>query len=139
MKANIVLMWVLGGYFLVAGVLYIIWNYFEGNSFDPVPTLAILLSAGLTGLIGFYLQAVDKSQGGVLLPEDRLEADIDDGDPEIGYFSPWSWWPFVLALGAALAFLGLAVGVWIALYALPVILVALAGWSFEYYRGNFAR
>jgi len=139
MKANIVLMWVLGGYFLVAGGLYVVWNQLAGNPFDPVPSLAILLSAGLAGLIGFYLNAVEKSQGGVLLPEDRPEAEIDDGDPEIGYFSPWSWWPFVLGVGGFFVFLGLAVGVWIALFAIPVVLVALAGWSFEYYRGNFGR
>jgi hypothetical protein len=139
MKSNVVLMWVLGGYFLVAGVLYIVWNHIAGNPFDPVPTLAILLSAGLAGLIGFYLNAVNRSQGGILLPEDRPYADIDDGDPEIGYFSPWSWWPFILGLGGAVVILGLAVGVWIALFAIPVVLIALAGWSFEYYRGNFGR
>ncbi len=139
MRANINLMWVLGGYFLVAGVLYIVWNNLAGHPFDPVPTLAILLSAGLAGLIGFYLNAVYRAQGGVLLPEDRLTADIDDGDPEIGYFSPWSWWPFILGLGAAVVILGLAVGVWIALFAIPVVLIALTGWSFEYYRGNFGR
>ena len=132
-------MWVLGGYFLVTGVLYIVWNHLAGRPFDPVPSLAILLSAGLAGLIGFYLNAVNRSQGGILLPEDRPDADIDDGDPEIGYFSPWSWWPFILGLGAAVVFLGLAVGVWIALFATPIVLIALAGWSFEYYRGNFGR
>ena len=132
-------MWVLGGYFLVAGVLYIVWNNLEGNAFDSVPTLAILLSAGLAGLIGFYLNALNRSQGGVLLPEDSPNADIDDGDPELGYFSPWSWWPFILSLGGAAVFLGLAVGVWVALFAIPVVLIALAGWSFEYYRGNFGR
>ena len=139
MRANVVVMWVLGGYFLVAGVLYIVWNNLAGHSFDPVPTLTILFSAGLAGLIGFYLNAVNRSQGGILLPEDRPNADVDDGDPEIGYFSPWSWWPFILGLGAAAVILGLAVGVWIALFAIPVVLIALAGWSFEYYRGNFGR
>lgn len=139
MKTNVVLMWVLGGYFLVAGILYIVWNNLAGRPFDPVPTLAILLSAGLAGLIGFYLNAVNRSQGGVLLPEDSPTADIDDGDPEIGYFSPWSWWPFILGLGGAVVILGLAIGVWIALFAIPVVLIALAGWSFEYYRGNFGR
>ena len=139
MKTNVVLMWVLGAYFLVIGVIYIVWNHLAGHAFDPVPTLAILLSAGLAGLIGFYLNAVNRSQGGILLPEDNLTADIDDGDPEIGYFSPWSWWPFILGLGGAIVFLGLAVGVWVSLFAIPVVLIALAGWSFEYYRGNFAR
>lgn len=79
-----------------------------------------------------------KEQGGEL-PEDRLDANIDDGDAELGFFSPWSWWPIVLAGGAALAFLGLAVGFWITFIAVPLALIGLVGWVFEYYRGNFAR
>ena len=51
---------------------------------------------------------------GSVWPEDRLDASIDDGDPELGHFSPWSWWPLILAISATLGFLGFAVGVWIA-------------------------
>ncbi len=79
-----------------------------------------------------------KNLGGVL-PEDRLDAEIDDGDPEIGFFSPWSWWPVFLAGGIALATVGLAVGVWFSLYAIPLVLVGLVGWTYEYYRGYFGR
>ncbi|WEK62914.1 MAG: cytochrome c oxidase subunit 4 [Candidatus Microbacterium colombiense] len=35
---------------------------------------------------------------------------MDDGDPELGEFSPWSWWPIVLAGSAAVFVVGLAVG-----------------------------
>ncbi len=44
-----------------------------------------------------------------------------------------------LAGGAALVFLGLATGIWIAYYAIPLALIAIVGWTYEYYRGNFAR
>ncbi|MBE7195793.1 MAG: cytochrome c oxidase subunit 4, partial [Gordonia polyisoprenivorans] len=71
--------------------------------------------------------------------EDRQDADIDDGDAEQGFFSPWSWWPFMLGLSLALMFLGFAVGVWISIIGAPLVLVAVVGWQFEYYRGNFAR
>jgi len=67
------------------------------------------------------------------------DADIDDGDPELGFYSPWSWWPIILAAGAAIALLGFAVGIWIAFYAVPLVLIALVGWTYEYYRGYFAR
>ena len=73
------------------------------------------------------------------LPEDRLDANIDDGDAELGFFSPWSWWPILLAGWAALAFLGLAVGPWITFIGVPLALICLVGWVYEYYRGNFAR
>ncbi|MDO9396452.1 MAG: cytochrome c oxidase subunit 4, partial [Herbiconiux sp.] len=35
--------------------------------------------------------------------------------------------------------LGLAVGVWISFIAAALLLVAIVGWTFEYYRGYFAR
>ena len=45
----------------------------------------------------------------------------------------------MLAGGAALGFLGLAVGFWITFIGVAVVVVALVGWVYEYYRGNFAR
>jgi hypothetical protein len=79
------------------------------------------------------------SAQGAELPEDRLDANIDDGDAELGFFSPWSWWPIMLAASAALAFLGLAIGFWIAFIAVPLFVISIVGWVYEYYRGNFAR
>jgi hypothetical protein len=74
-----------------------------------------------------------------VLPEDRLDADIDDGDAEQGFFSPWSWWPVFLGAGVALVFLGLAIGFWIAFIGVPLALLGVVGWVYEYYRGYFSR
>ena len=52
--------------------------------------------AVLSAFIAFYLGRVHREQGAEL-PEDRLDANIDDGDAELGFFSPWSWWPIMLA------------------------------------------
>ncbi len=92
----------------------------------------------LSAFIAFYLGRVHRAQGAEL-PEDRLDANIDDGDPEIGHFSPWSWWPMVLALGLAFMFLGFAVGIWLAFIGAPIVLIAIVGWQYEYYRNFFAR
>jgi len=141
MRANVVLFWLLSVFFLLAAVVYTIWSYLAGvddHLIEWVGTVAITLSAVLSAFIAFYLGRVHKAQGGQL-PEDRLDANIDDGDPELGFFSPWSWWPIMLAAGAALGFLGLAVGVWISFIAVPLALISLVGWVYEYYRGNFAR
>jgi hypothetical protein len=35
--------------------------------------------------------------------------------------------------------LGLAVGVWIAIIGIPLVVIALVGWTYEYYRGNFGQ
>jgi hypothetical protein len=137
-KTNIILLYVLAAYFLLLTTVYTVWAQIYWSDTEWVGTLAIGLSAILCIFIAFYLQIQQKNQGGVL-PEDRLDAEIDDGDPELGYFSPWSWWPVFLAGGAALAMVGLSVGVWVALYALPLVLVGLTGWTYEYYRGYFGR
>jgi hypothetical protein len=138
MKTNINVMWVLTAYFIVLTIIYTIWAIIDTNEVEWVGTIAIGLSAGLSGFIGYYLQLVRKNQGGEL-PEDRLDAEIDDGDPELGHFSPWSWWPVTMAFGLGIVFLGISVGFWVAMYAVPLVLVALVGWVYEHYRGNFAR
>ncbi len=138
MKTNIAVLYVLAAYFVVLTAVYTVWAHIEWGHTEWVGSIAIALSGVLSVFIAFYLQIQNKNQGGVL-PEDRLDADIDDGDPELGYFSPWSWWPVFLAGGAALAMVGMAAGVWVALYALPLVLVGLVGWTYEYYRGYFGR
>lgn len=138
MKTNIVVLWVLAAYFYVLTAVYTVWAIIDTGVVEWIGSIAIGLSGILASFIAFYLQVQLRNQGGEL-PEDRLDADIDDGDPELGFYSPWSWWPVMLAAGAALAFFGFAVGIWVALYAIPVALIALVGWTYEYYRGYFAR
>ncbi|MEJ6758533.1 MAG: cytochrome c oxidase subunit 4 [Pontimonas sp.] len=138
MKTNIVVLLVLAVYFFAVATMYTVWSLIDRQSVEWAGTLAIGLSGVLTVFIAFFLQIQFKNQGGQL-PEDRLDADIDEGDPELGFYSPWSWWPIILAAGAAIAILGFAVGIWIAFYAVPLVLIALVGWTYEYYRGYFAR
>lgn len=149
MRANTNLFWILAAFFWLADAVYIVWNLVSYNDVIPnaiTPTHPVewvgVVSIGLAGilsaLIAFYVGATRRAQGGEL-PEDRLDSEIDDGDPEIGYFSPWSWWPMVLALGTALVFLGLAVGIWISFIGAPIAILAIIGWYYEYYRGYFAR
>ena len=138
MKTNIVVLLVLAVYFFAVATMYTVWSLIDRQSVEWAGTLAIGLSGVLTVFIAFFLQIQFKNQGGELT-EDRLDADIDEGDPELGFYSPWSWWPIILAAGAAIAILGFAVGIWIAFYAVPLVLIALVGWTYEYYRGYFAR
>ena len=138
MKTTINLFWILFGFFTLLTVVYVAWAIIDGDQVEWVGAVAIGLSAILSGFIALYLQLVYRNQGGELA-EDRLDADIDDGEAEQGFFSPWSWWPVALAAGAALVFLGLSISLWIVAYAVPLALLALVGWVYEYYRGNFGR
>ncbi|MES2094928.1 MAG: cytochrome c oxidase subunit 4 [Actinomycetota bacterium] len=155
MNAQAKLFWILCGFFVAADILYVTWSIIQSNNgyitqlagtqgrgvtspVDWVGSVAIGLAAVLSAFLAFYLGRTNRSVGG-LLPEDRLDANIDDGDPEQGFFSPWSWWPMMLAAGGALLFMGIAIGVWIAFIGVAVTMISLVGWVYEYYRGNFAR
>src|SRR4051794_23541670 len=119
-------------------VVYVIWSLLDTHEIEWVGTIALLLTGALGAFVAFYLNRSHNAQGGEV-PEDRLDATIDDGDAELGFFSPWSWWPIVLAASAALGFLGLAVGFWITYIGAALFLVAIVGWVYEYYRGLHAR
>ncbi|WP_322409290.1 cytochrome c oxidase subunit 4 [Microbacterium invictum] len=146
MRTNVGLWWLLSGFFLLVFAFYTVWNIIAYTTSEVpwfsavewVGSVALLFTAFMAALIAFYIQRVHVAQGGEL-PEDVLTADIDDGDPEMGEFSPWSWWPIVLASSAGLAFVGLAVGAWMVPIGLGVFAVAIVGWVYEYYRGYFAR
>ena len=140
MKANVNLLWILAAFFALATITYVVWSLVDPlyGSIEWAGTMGLGLSTILAAFIAFYLGRVHAAQGGEL-PEDRLDANIDDGDPELGFFSPWSWWPILLAGSAALLFLGLGVGFWICFIAVGVGVISLVGWVYEYYRGLFAR
>ncbi|HEX5730896.1 cytochrome c oxidase subunit 4 [Microbacterium sp.] len=144
MRTNTGLWWLLSGFFLLMTVTYSVWSIVV-NLINPwyiaiewVGTVGLLFATLMSALIAFFIGRVHRAQGGEL-PEDILTADIDDGDPELGEFSPWSWWPITLAFSAALGMMGLAIGTWLFPIGLAVFLVAIVGWVYEYYRGYFAR
>ncbi|MFI8303243.1 cytochrome c oxidase subunit 4 [Streptomyces sp. NPDC085927] len=118
----------LSAFLLVVAVVYGVWSK------EPAGTTALFLAFGLSIMIGFYLgftaRRVDVG------PQDNKEADVADDAGEVGFFSPHSWQPLGLGLGAAIVFLSVAVGWWLMYFAAPVILLSLWGWVFEYYRGE---
>jgi hypothetical protein len=139
-RVNLVLWWVLAAFFAIVCATYVIWNFVSSNGtyIEPAGAVALGLCAVASTFLAFYLTRAERGQGGTL-PEDRVDADIDDGDPEMGFYSPWSWWPVSLGLALSLMVLGIAVGTWLSFVAAPLVLVAIVGWVYEYYRKNFAR
>lgn len=137
MRGHIGMMWLLAAFFTLAAIVYGVWTAIDGQ-LEWAGFIGILLSGVLAAFIAFYLQLVYRNQGGEL-PEDTPDANIDDGDPELGFYSPWSWWPILFAGAAAITFTGVAVGFWLVFIGVPLILVTLVGWVFEYNRGYFGR
>lgn len=104
---------------------------------DPIGTTALALSGGLALIIGFYVLYSAKRV--YPRPEDRLDGEIDEADPEYGFFSPHSWWPLFVGLSAFIIALGLIFAVWVIVAGVTALILSLIGWLFEYYRGEFAR
>ena len=116
-------------YLLIAAIYW----YF---SRDQIGTTALALTGALAFLVAFYTLYTSKRV--YPRPEDRLNGDIEEADPEYGFFSPHSWWPLMIGIGALVIAFGLIFAVWIIVFGFFLLLIALVGWMFEYYRGEFA-
>jgi uncharacterized membrane protein HdeD (DUF308 family) len=114
-------------------VIAAIYWYF---SRDQIGTTALALTGALAFLVAFY--ALYTSKRVYPRPEDRLDAEVEEADPEYGFFSPHSWWPLVLGFSTMVIVFGLIFAVWLIVLGVFVLFVALIGWMFEYYRGAFA-
>ena len=125
------LLFALGSAFYLA-IAAIYW-YFSG---DVVGTTALALTGALAFLVAFY--ALYTAKRVYPRPEDRLNGDIEEADPEYGFFSPHSWWPLAIGLSAATIGVGLIFAVWIIVFGVFLLFMSLFGWMFEYYRGEFA-
>jgi hypothetical protein len=116
---------------IAAAVVYGFWSQ------EPVGTTALILSGGLTSLIGGFFWFVSRRIDA--RPEDRKDAEIADGAGELGFFSPGSYWPFGLALSAGLMGLALAFYYpWLIAIAGIALLCTIGGLLFEYYVGQNA-
>jgi hypothetical protein len=103
---------------------------------DEIGTTALVMSGALAFLVAFYMLYTSKRV--YPRPEDRLDGDIDEADPEYGFFSPHSWWPLAVGFGAFLVVLGLIFAVWLVVFGVIVLMLSVIGWMFEYYRGAFS-
>jgi hypothetical protein len=133
LKTNARLFWLLAVFYLVDDAGYVVWNQVSYGRLEPIGTAAIAMLVFLAAFIAFYLGNTAKNQG--VVPEDRLDAEVEDGDFEQGHFSPYSWWPFFLGIGCALAFASLAIGWWLFFIAFPIAMIALVRFVYEYYSG----
>ena len=132
MKVEALIFNIIGFFCVVAAVVYGLWAR------EPIGTTALVLSAGLSFLIGGFFWFVSRRIDA--RPEDRKDADIADGAGELGFFPPASYWPFGLALSAGLMGLALAFWYsWLILIAGAALLVTVGGLLFEYYVGQNAQ
>lgn len=118
-------------FFVLVALVYGFWS-----SWEPVGTACLLLVGALAAMIGAYLAMTAARIDA--RPEDDPHGEIEQGAGDQGVYSPWSWWPLVLAGTAAICFLGLAVGWWVFYIGGALAVIGLVGWVFEYSRGVHA-
>lgn len=134
MKVEARLFELLTVFFVLVGIVY---AYFTGVSHTGVEwagTTAIVLTAGLTLIVGTYFRFVARRLD--LRPEDYEDAEISDGAGDLGFFSPGSFWPITLAAAGALTATGFAFFQWWLIgIGVVCVLTAVAGLLFEYHVG----
>jgi cytochrome c oxidase subunit IV len=118
-------------FILAVAIVYGLWSH------EAAGTTALFMAFALSVMIGYYLAfTARRADTGA---QDREDAEVADDAGELGFFSPHSWQPLFLGIGGALAFTAIVFGWWLLYFSLPVILIALWGWVFEYYRGEDQR
>ena len=131
MKVEALIFNIIGTFCVIAAVVYGVWAR------EPIGTTALVLSAGLTLLIGGFFFFVSRRIDA--RPEDRKDAEIADGAGELGFFSPGSYWPLGIAASAGIMGVALAFWYsWLIIIAGVGLLVTIGGLLFEYYVGQNA-
>jgi hypothetical protein len=135
MKAEFRIFGVVAAFLYVVCVLYAWWTDYTLGSVDWIGSIALLLSGLLCTMCGGYFWFVSHRIDP--RPEDRLDAEISDAAGEVGFFSPGSYWPFGVALGAITAAVGVAAWQpWILILGLVGTTIGAAALLFEYYTGT---
>ena len=120
---------ILTAFFFISAVIYGLWSKGE-----PVGSVAITLTGGLTLIVGTYFRFVSRRVR--MRPEDDVTAEISDGAGELGFFSPGSYWPFGMALAASVLGYALAFGQWwLVVIGVALVIGTVSGLVFEYHIG----
>lgn len=127
------------GWLFGAGAIFylIVTALYAWLSEDYAIGTPLLLFTGFLALIvGYYILFTAKRV--YPRPEDRQDGEIDEADPEYGFYSPHSWWPLAVAAAAFVFVMGFIFATWMAAFGVIILMFAVAGWLFEYYIGPHA-
>ena len=105
-------------------------------SHEITGTAALILTFFLTLMIAGYFGLISRRIDA--RPEDRKDGEIAEGAGELGFFPPQSIWPLACASTFLLVILGPVFGWWLTILGFGVGIIALCGWIYEFYRGDYA-
>lgn len=124
-------------FFLIVGAVYgFVTAQWMPMGLEPVGFAAILMLAGMAAMIAAVLAMNAKRFSD--RPEDIEDAPVSADAGIQGSFAPYSWWPLWCSLAAAMVFLGVAAGFWVAWLGAVVAIYGVTGWVMEFSRGQHA-
>jgi cytochrome c oxidase subunit IV len=125
----------LTAFFALAAVGYgVLTALYATGGIEWAGTTALVLTTGLTLITGTFFRFVARRLD--TRPEDYEDAEIADGAGELGFFSPGSWWPLLIALSASVTAVAVAMWLpWLIAAGAVFVLASVAGLVFEYYIG----
>ncbi len=125
----------IAGFFILVSVLYgVLTALFATGGEEWAGTTALALTGGLALIVATFFRFVARRID--TRPEDYEGAEISDGAGELGFFSPHSWWPILIALSGSVTAVGIALWLpWLIVAGVMFILTSVAGLVFEYYIG----
>ena len=126
---------ILTAFFLISAVVYgVLTGLFQYGGIEWAGTVALALSGGLSLITGTFFRFVARRLD--TRPEDYEDAEISDGAGELGFYSPHSWWPILIALSASVTAVGGALWLpWLLITGVVFVLGSVSGLVFEYYVG----
>jgi hypothetical protein len=83
------------------------------------------------GLLGLYLLVQWLRRHMVPRAEDRPDANLEEGQGEVGFFPGNSMWPPAMGVGAAAIAAGLAFGKWFWVIGIALLVGAIIGFAVE--------
>jgi hypothetical protein len=114
-------------FFFVVGTIYVVLSQ------EPAGTAALYLTGGLAMIVGTYFRFVARRLEAPR-PEDNPAGEISDGAGDVGFFSPGSYWPIMLAGAIALTGISLAfMYFWAITISAIILLICVGGLLFEYH------
>ena len=125
----------IAAFFVFVTVLYgVLSGLYATGGVEWAGTTALALTSGLALIVSTFFRFVARRID--TRPEDYEGAEISDGAGELGFFSPHSWWPILIALSGTTAAIGIAFWLpWLIVAGVVFILASVAGLVFEYYVG----
>jgi hypothetical protein len=125
----------LTAFFALVTVVYgVLTALYANGGIEWAGTTALVLTTGLTLITGTFFRFVARRLD--TRPEDYEDAEVSDGAGELGFYSPGSWWPLLIALSASVTAVAVAMWLpWLIAAGAVFVVATAAGLVFEYYTG----